>query len=45
MLKVTEGTVYITLNGSATDPMFYWSMALLLVGVVVALICFTQPVP
>ncbi len=45
MLKVKEGAVHITLNGSATDPMFYWSMALLLVGVVVALICFTQPVP
>ena len=44
MLQVKEGVVHITLNGAAADPLFYWSIALLIVGVAVAVICFTMPV-
>ena len=44
MLIVEDNGVIITLNGQVKDPLFWWSMILLLLGVLVAIICLIAPV-
>lgn len=44
MLIVEDDGVIITLNGKEQDPLFWWSMILLLLGVLVAIICLIAPV-
>lgn len=45
MLTVnTDGGITIVLNGRAGDPLFWWSASLLVLGLIVAWICFTMPV-
>lgn len=44
MLIVEDDGVIITLNGKEQDPLFWWSMILLLLGVLVAIICLVAPV-
>lgn len=44
MLIVEDDGVIITLNGQVKDPLFWWSMILLLLGVLVAIICLIAPV-
>lgn len=44
MLIVEDDGVIITLNGKVKDSLFWWSMILLLLGVLVAIICLIAPV-
>lgn len=44
MLTVNDDGVSIRLTGQGGDPLFWWSVGLLVLGVVVAVICFTMPV-
>ena len=44
MLIVEDDGVIITLNGKEQDPLFWWSIILLLLGVLVAIICLIAPV-
>lgn len=44
MLKVVDGVVTVQLTGHHQDPLFWWSLSLLLLGVSVAVVCFTLPV-
>lgn len=44
MLTVDGDGVIITLSGQAKDPLFWWSIVLLVCGLIVAVICFTAPV-
>lgn len=45
MIKVIDDGVQITLMGQNKDTLFLWSIAMLICAVVVAVICFTLPVP
>ncbi|OOS23348.1 hypothetical protein [Moraxella pluranimalium] len=44
MLTVNDDGVSIRLTGQGGDPLFWWSVGLLVLGIVVAVICFTMPV-
>lgn len=44
MLTVNDDGVSIRLAGQANNPLFWWSLGLLVLGVIVAIICFTLPV-
>ncbi|WP_323842026.1 MULTISPECIES: hypothetical protein [unclassified Moraxella] len=44
-MKVIDDGVEIVLAGKNTDGMFVWSVAMLVCALVVAIICFTLPVP
>ncbi len=44
MLTVNDNGVTIRLTGQGGDPLFWWSVGLLVLGIVVAVICFTMPV-
>ena len=44
MLTVNEDGVSIQLSGQGGDPLFWWSVGLLVLGVIVAVVCFTLPV-
>lgn len=44
MLTVNDDGVSIRLNGSAADPLFWWSAGLLVLGIIVAAVCVTMPV-
>ena len=44
MLTVNEDGVSIQLSGQGGDPLFWWSVGLLVLGIIVAVICFTLPV-
>ncbi|MDO4441992.1 MAG: hypothetical protein Q4B81_07395 [Moraxella sp.] len=44
-MQVLEDGVQITLMGKACDALFMWAFVMLLCSVLVAVICFTMPVP
>ena len=44
MLTVNDDGVSIRLIGQGSDPLFWWSVGLLVLGIIVAVICFTLPV-
>ena len=44
MLTVNDDGVSIQLSGQGSDPLFWWSVGLLVLGIIVAVICFTLPV-
>lgn len=43
MLKIHDDALHIELNGKHSDPLFWWSLLLLMLGVLVAVICFILP--
>ncbi|WFF39113.1 hypothetical protein LU290_02475 [Moraxella nasibovis] len=45
MMRVLDDGVEITLAGKSSDSLFVWSIAMLGCALVVAVICFTLPVP
>lgn len=44
MLTVNDDGVSIQLSGQGGDPLFWWSVGLLVLGMIVAVVCFTMPV-
>lgn len=44
-MQVLDDGVSITLTGSDSDPLFLWAIGMLFFALIVAVICFTMPVP
>lgn len=44
-MQVLDDGVSITLTGKDSDPLFLWASGMLVFALIVAVICFTMPVP
>ncbi len=44
-MQVLDDGVSITLTGTDSDPLFLWAIGMLVFALIVAVICFTMPVP
>lgn len=43
-MQIINDTVLIKLSGKKSDPLFWWSLLLMILGVVVAVLCMILPV-